>query len=276
MVPRTCALLAVCALTILCPARAAAQSELERARVFYNQGQFDEAIASATAAKTRPGAVASATLIAARARLERFRSADDATDLALARSELISLNPRSLSPNETIEWQIGLGSALLLDQQIGPAAEMFAAVLPSARAVLPAAEYDKLVEWWASTSSRVAEGIQVPAARKEAYAAMQAQVRHELERNPLSRPATYWSAVAARGAGDFDAAWNRSIAGWIRAGNEPEGRQLRVDLDRFVTQTLIPERAQSRTGQRLDAKATMSEAAAMTEEWKAVTGKWNH
>ena len=270
------ALLAVWALVVLWPGPAAAQSDLERARTYYNLGQFDESIASATAAKAKPNAVPSATLIAARARLERFRRADDATDLALARNELISLNPRSLSPQEAIEWQIGLGSALLLDHQAGAAAETFTTVMPSARALLPPAEYDKLVEWWASTLSRVAEGMQAAPARKDAYAAMHALVSDELERNPLCRPATYWSVVAARGAGDFDRAWNGAIAGWIRAGNEPEGRQLRVDLDRFVTQTLIPERAQSRTVQRLDSKATLSEIAGMTEDWKAVTGKWNH
>ena len=276
MTLKTRALLAVWALAVLWPGPAAAQSDLERARMQYNSGDFDASIAAATAAKAKPNAVPSATLIAARARLERFRRADDAADLALARSELISLNPRSLSPNEAIEWQIGVGSALLLDQQVGPAAEMFTSVLPSARAVLPAAEYDKLAEWWASTLSRAAEAQQTPAARKEAYAAMHSEVRDELERNPLSRPATYWSVVAARGAGDFDGAWNSAVAGWIRAGTEAEGRQLRVDLDRFVTQTLIPERAQARTGQRLDSKATVSEISAMTDEWKAVTGKWTH
>ena len=35
----------------------------------------------------------------------------------------------------------------------------------------------------------------------------------ELERNPLCRPATYWSVVSARGAGDFDLAWNRRYRG---------------------------------------------------------------
>ena len=66
----------------------------------------------------------------------------------------------------------------------------------------------------------------------------------------------------------------RRVTGWIRAGAQPEGQQLRSDLDRFVTQTLIPERAQARTGQRLDAKATMSEIEVMTTEWRAVTGRW--
>ena len=81
------------------------------------------------------------------------------------------MNPRNLAPQEIIEWQIGLGTALFLENQPGPAAEMFATVLPTARDRLSAAELDKLVEWWASTAARVAES-QTGAARKEAYGAM--------------------------------------------------------------------------------------------------------
>jgi hypothetical protein len=99
-------------------------------------------------------------------------------------------------------------------------------------------------------------------------------VRAELDRNPLSRPAAYWAVVAARGAGDLDGAWNAAIAGWIRAGSEPEGTQFRTDLDRFMTQTLIPERAQARTGQRLDARATQTEIALLTEQWRALADQW--
>ncbi len=230
-----------------------AQSDLERARALYNAGQFDESIAAAAVAKSKPAAAPSATLIAARARLERFRQKNDPEDLAAARADLVSLNPRILAPQEIIEWQIGLGTALFLENQPGPAAEMFTTVLPTARERLPAAEFDKLLEWWASTLSRVAES-QSGAARKDAYAAMLSAVRDELERDPLSRPTAYWVVVAARGAGDFDGAWNAAFTGWIRAGAQPDRQQLRDDLDRFVTQTLIPERAQARTGQRLDAQ----------------------
>jgi hypothetical protein len=80
--------------------------------------------------------------------------------------------------------------------------------------------------------------------------------------------------VAARGAGDFDGAWNAAVSGWIRAGSQPEGQPLRSDLDRFVTQTLIPERAQARTGQRLDAKATLVEISALTDQWRALAEQW--
>ena len=106
---------------------------------------------------------------------------------------------------------------------------------------------------------------------------MLSAVRDELERNPLSWPAAYWLVVAARGAGDLDGAWNAAFTGWIRAGSQPEGEQLRGDLDRFVTQTLIPERAQARTGQRLDSKTDRrprlrrrpSSGARSSEHWRA-------
>ena len=264
----------VCAaLVLLCQMNALAQSDLERARALYNDGKFDESIAAADAAKHRAAAAPSATLIAARALLDRFRQRGDPQDLTAARTNLMSLNPRVLAPQEMIEWQIGLGAALFLENQPGPAAEMFATVLPSAREKLPAAQYDKLLEWWASAISRVAEA-QSGTERRNAYTAMYSAVRLELERDPLSRPTAYWVVVAARGAGDFDGAWNAALAGWIRAGSQPEAQQLRSDLDRFVTQTLIPEKAQVRTGQRLDAKATQAEIGTLTEQWRALTEFW--
>lgn len=261
------------ALVLLWAWPAAAQSDLEQARALYNAGQYDASLAAAAVAGNKPAAVPSATLIAARARLERFRQKDDPHELVAARAELMSLNPNMLAPQEIIEWQIGLGTALFLDNQPGPAAEMFGTVLPTARGRLPAAELDKLLEWWASTLSRVVES-ETGAARKEAYSAMWTAVRAELERNPLSRPAAYWVVVAARGAGDFDGAWNAAFTGWIRAGAQPDGAQLRSDLDRFVIQTLIPERAQARIGQRLDAWATQAEIAALTEQWRMLAEHW--
>jgi hypothetical protein len=264
----------VCAaLVFACPSLVEAQSDLERARALYNEGQFDESIAAAAVAKGKAGAAPSATLIAARARLERFRLKQDPEDLGAARADLVSLNPRHLAPQEIIEWQIGLGTALFLENQPGPAAEMFATVLPSARDRLSPGEIDKLVEWWASTAARVAESL-TGSARKEAYVAMLSGVRSELHRNPLSWPASYWLVVAARGAGDLDTAWNAAVASWIRAVSQREGQQHRDDLERFVTQTLIPERAQARTGQRLDTKTTQVEIAALTEQWRALAEQW--
>lgn len=264
---------AACGLVFVCPGLASAQSDLERARLLYNLGRFEESIAAATSAKSKPASGPSATLIIARSRLERFRALADPKDLAAARAELVSLNPRNLAPQEAIEWQIGVATTLFLENQVGPAVEMFTSVLPAARGRLTPAEFEKLLEWWGTTLARLAESL-TGEARKHAYERLRADVRLEMERNPLSRPATYWTVVALRGAGDLDAAWGAAAAGWIRSGSQPEGTQLRTDLDRFVTQTLIPERAQARIGQRLDAKTTVTEIAAMTEEWRSIAVRW--
>jgi hypothetical protein len=242
--------------------------------MLYNSGRFEESIAAATSAKNKPAAEPSATLIIARSRLERSRTLGDPKELAAARAELVSLNPRSLAPQEAIEWQIGVGTALFLENQVGPAAETFTSILPAARGRLTPAEFEKLLEWWGATLARLAESL-TGDARKSAYERLRADARLELERNPLSRPATYWTVVALRGAGDLHEAWAAAVAGWIRSGSQSEGQQLRADLDRFVTQTLIPERAQARTGQRLDAKATLTDIAAVTEEWRALTERWS-
>ena len=254
-------------------APAAAQSGLERARTLYNAGQFEESIAAAEEARSRPNTAASATLITARSRLERFRLAALPADLATARAELLSLDPRGLSPHEAIEWHVGLATALFLEGQVGPAAGIFAAVLPLARAGLPLPEFEKLVEWRSAATVQHAETL-VGDARRRLYEQVRDDVRNELELNPLSRPAMYWMAISSRGAQDLDGAWNAAVAGWIRAGTSQEGKQLRADLERFVTQTLIPELAQERTGQRFDAKATLTDIAALNQNWRALVERW--
>ena len=271
---RWCALLTLWALTLVSPASAAAQSHLEHARTLYNSGQFDEAIAEATSAGRTASAASSAALIIARARLERSRESGDPEELATARAELASLNPHNLGPQELIEWQIGIGTALFLENQPGSAAEIFTTVLPSARAQLPQPQFDKLLEWWGAAMSQLADTA-TGEARKHSYEILGSDARLELERNPLSAPAMYWTVVALRGAGDLDRAWAAAVAGWVRAGEQPEGRRLRADLDTFVTLTLIPERAQARTGQRLDAAVTMAEIGALKEEWRVLTARWD-
>ena len=256
------------------PQPAAAQNDLERARTLYNSGRFDESIAAATAAASKPGAATSAKLIVARARLERFRQQGDPQELTSARAELMSLKPGSLAPQEAIEWQIGVGTALFLEEQLGPAAEMFQMLLPAARSRLTPDEFQKLLDWWGTATARLAESL-TGAARRRAYDRLRSDARSELERSPFSRAATYWTVVASRGAGDLDAAWNSAITGWIRMSGQGESKQAQTDLDTFVTKTLIPERAQARTGLRLDSKSTMNEIAALTEEWRAVTTRWN-
>jgi len=78
-----------------------------------------------------------------------------------------------------------------------------------------------------------------------------------------------WLAVAARGMGDIDDAWNAAVAAWVRSRLSPEAEKLRTDLDRLMTQALIPER--SRTVVARDQQEALS---ALTTEWELLKGQW--
>jgi hypothetical protein len=256
------------------PMGAHAQGNLARARRLYNTGNFDAAIRVAAPSRTRPDTASSAALIIARARLERFRRTAGPEDLSAARTELATLNTQNLSRQELIEWQIGLAQTLYFENELGPASEWFRTLIPSVRTQLPAAETEKLIEWWAGATSRLAESLS-GTARVDKYRELLTMMELELERDPLSRSATFWISVASRGVGDVDRAWNTAVAGWIRAGGLAGGEQLRADIERLVLQTIIPERAQMRTGQRLDTKTTAAEITALTDEWRNVLRRWN-
>ena len=86
-----------------------------------------------------------------------------------------------------------------------------------------------------------------------------------------STPASYWLAAAARGAGDLDRAWQAAIAGWVRASlAQDRGAALRADLDRLVTQAIVPERAA-----RLKTADVRQAVAGMQNEWTAFKAGWS-
>ena len=98
---------------------------LDRARQFYNTGQFDAAIAAAEEARRLPDRADSADLIAARAYLERSRENPSSDDLASARERLLRINPQKFSARERIELLVGYGEALYFDDASGAAAAIF-------------------------------------------------------------------------------------------------------------------------------------------------------
>ena len=68
--------------------------------------------------------------------------------------------------------------------------------------------------------------------------------------------------------GDVQGAWDQAVAAWIRSrlidGGAPD---LRADLDRLMTQAVIPERA--RLQKDADAARTLREAwESIKEQWK--------
>jgi hypothetical protein len=94
-------------------------------------------------------------------------------------------------------------------------------------------------------------------------------MEEEIRRDPGNPVANYFRAVAARGAGDLEGAWNAAIAGWVRSTLSPETTEdLRADLDRLVQQALIPERS------RTESRNPQEALDALTTEWELVKRQW--
>src|SRR5258705_1432743 len=99
-----------------------------------------------------------------------------------------------------------------------------------------------LLDWWATALDREAQ-VAPPERRARLNARIMERMDAELRRDPGSAPANYWRAVAARGSGDLDTAWDAAVAAWVRAALGPAGSQLRSDIYRLGTEAIIPERA---------------------------------
>jgi hypothetical protein len=250
-----------------CSAYAAEPSALARARALYNAADYDGAIAAAATARTQATGSDAAALVEARAHLERYRRSADSTDLSAARDALNAIRPAVLSPRDQVDFLIGLGQSLYLTDLFGPAADLFDTALARG-APLSARDRVMLLDWWATAVDREAQAG-TPERRPRLAAQIAARMEEELRRDPGSAPANYWLAVAARAAGDLDAAWDAAVAAWVRATLSPAASELRSDIDRLVTQALIPERARVRSA-REQADAT----EALRAQWELVKQQW--
>jgi hypothetical protein len=179
------------------------------------------------------------------------------------------LDARVLDARERVELQVGLAEVLYFDDRFGAAAEVLDTVLDSS-SVLGPAGHERALDWWASAVDRQAQ-TQPPGDRDPSYARVIQRMEEELRRDPSSTAASYWLAAAARGAGDLDRAWAAATAAWVRAMLAPDrGATLRADLDRLVTQALIPDRAA-----RLTTRDRRQAMAAMTSEWEEFKSNWS-
>src|SRR5439155_11364941 len=111
----------------------------------------------------------------------------------------------------------------------------------------------------------------LPAAeRAPGYARIIARMEQELRRDPASAPASYWLAASARASGDLDRAWAAASAGWIRATlGRDKGVALRADLDKLMTQGIIPDRSS-----KVPARDRRQALASMTSDWEAFKKLW--
>jgi hypothetical protein len=233
----------VCLIACATGARAADDRDpLGRARQLYNQRLFEAAIASADQARLNPARADNADLIAARAYLEQFRESEAADDLTNARERLRRIHPGRFSPQERVEFIVGLGEALYFDGSYGAAASVFESVIVLAGAITPG-ERERVLDWWASALDRDARP-RSEFERQPMYQKIRDRMTAEIATTPASVTAVYWISAAARGLGDLQGAWDAAEAGWVRAPLASErGASLKDDLDRLVLRALVPERA---------------------------------
>ncbi len=245
------------------------QDALSRARQLYNERKYDAAIEAAATARRSPVTADAAALVLARAYLERFRVAPDAADLAAARRELQLVRAEALAPSDRVELIIALGEALYLEDHAGAAAEQFEIALGRVgdRNV---AVRERVLDWWASALDRQAQ-IGPEAERRTIYTRIVSRMDEELRRDAGSAVAAYWLVASARGSGDLERAWDAALAGWVRASlSGDRSAALRVDLDKIVSQAIIPERARL----MFPPGSSVQAAAAMRGEWDMLKQTW--
>jgi len=265
--------LAAVVVSLMMPAAGLAQvpDPLAEAREFYNKDQFEQAIARAEVARRNPDLANAAAVVLARAHLEQFRLTREAASLATARDLLRAANPAILTPRDRVEYFVGLGEALYLEDppRYGAAAEFFAEALARA-SVVDAEARDLVFAWWAGSLDRLAQ-FGPEAGRRAIYLRLLAGAEAERAASPTSAAVWYWLAIGARGTGDLERAIGLATTGWIRA---PEfgrrGSTLRTDLDRLMSDVVLPERASELAP---DADA-LSELVLLRERWEAVKRDW--
>ena len=269
--------LLLAAVSSLGQARVAVQSPedaLARARALYNARKYDEAVAAADAARAVPALANAALVVGARARLERYRALSQPADLADARDALKLVYVPELAPRDRVEFLIALGESLYLDGCAGgclsAAAELFEEAL--ARSASAAVDQrEAIFEWWAISLEGVAQSA-LDTERPQIYARILAKAEAEVRRPEGSATASYWLAAAARGAGHFERAWGAAIAAWVRSRYlGARGGPLREDLDQFVIQVLLPERARQLTPPEGDPRFLFE---ALVEQWEGIKRRW--
>lgn len=251
---------------------------LTLARQRYNEQQYDEAIQLATAARGLPASANVASLVLAHAHLERFRDrrreAPDPADLAAARDAIKQVDASRLRGQNAVEYNMGMGElmylegeTLFLPDRYGTAAEFFQLAMiqtqPRGGEAL-----EPIFEWWANSLDRQAQ-FGPENDRKPLYARILQGAEAHVAGHVTSAVAAYWTAAAARGAGDLDRAFAAAAAGWLRAPHLGRaGAKLRLDLDKLMTQVILRERANR------DENDPVAAYNALRTQWDLLKNQW--
>ncbi len=221
-------------LTVISSRASAADDPLARARLLYNQRQFQAAVTAAEQARRTPARADAADLVAARAYLERFRESAATDDLTNARDRLRRLDPQRLVPRERVEYIVGLGETLYFDQSFGAAAAVFESVLQSGE-LMAAGARDRVLDWWADALER------------------DVRPRPEMERRGV------YQRIRERMEAEL------ALHPWVRAPLAADkGAALRADVDRLVQRAIIPDRV----------KSSAQSPQALQQEWERFKERW--
>src|SRR5215203_2967626 len=145
------------ALVFLVAAPAIAQrADLAEARTLYNKRQFDGAIEAAKAAQKIPASSDAATVVLARAHLERYREQANPDDLSAARVALGTVRVSNLDRRDDVDFLMALGEALFFEDDYGAAAMLFESGIDGAFAEGPQTG-EAMVDWWGSAMERHAD-----------------------------------------------------------------------------------------------------------------------
>ena len=262
------AVLAAALVVVFGGTAAAQRAELARARAAYNQQQFDEAIEAAHVAQKVPATADAATVVLARAYLERYRRQVNPGDLAAARVTLGTVRVANLDTRDNVDFLMALGEALFFEEEFGAAAAVFESGIDSAIAQGPATG-EAMLDWWGSAIERRAEALE-RGQRAAVFTHLRDRMARELARNPGSAAAAYWVVVGTRGTGDPTAAWDAAIAGWVRARLAgSRSATVRADLDKLVLEGIIPDRVRS-----LPAERRGQAESDFRTEWAVVKERW--
>lgn len=266
---------AVTGLSFCLMAQARVPDPLTQAREFYNLEKYDDAIRLAREARTVPALEPAATIVFARAHLERFRQTSQAPDLDIARNAMKTIAVTALNARERVELLIALGTSLYLDEsyelddRFSAAAEQFELALAHAD-LLDRTSRDQLFDWWAGSLDRQAQqGSE--AARRPIYERILQRAETELAADAYSAAAIYWLSASARGVNDLTRAMGAAVAGWVRAESlGTRGEAVQLDLDRLMRQVILPERAREMVPNG-DPHPTL---AVLEQQWQQVRDKW--
>ena len=262
-------MLPVLLVLLFCGSAAAQRADLAKARSLYNERQFDAAIEAALVAQKVPDVSDPATVVLARAYLERYRQHANPEDLSAARVALGTIRVSNLDMRDHIDFLMALGEALFFEDDYGAAAALFESGIDGAVAQGPSTG-EAMLDWWGSAMERHADAGDRDR-RTATFTRLRDRMARELGRTPGSAAAAYWIVVGIRGSGEAQAAWDAAVAGWVRARLAgSRSATLRDDLDKLVLEGIIPDLVKLAAADRREPLESelRTEWAVVKERWK--------